>query len=342
MSSPPPRRPRPRRPDSDRLAWRVALRPPSASASGACGRPARRLRADLRRRRGRPARRRSRSTTARRSAACSAAARPAPARPTWTGCGPAPTCRPCCGSPPATGRRWRCPAAGSGSRPSSPGPSRTGARRNTRAGSRRNIAAHYDLGNDFYRLFLDETMTYSSAVFASAGQSLADAQREQVPALRPTPGSRRPARPRDRHGLGRVRAVRGGRAGLPGDDRSRSRSEQFELARERVRDAGLEDLVDVQLRDYRDIEGTYDAIVSIEMLEAVGAEYLATFFETCDRALRPGRPPEPPGHHVPGRRLRAQLRGANWIQTYIFPGGLCPSLAVIERATATRGCSSPA
>ena len=109
--------------------------------------------------------------------------------------------------------------------------------------------------------------------------------------------------------------------------------EQYELARERVRDAGLSDLVDIQLRDYRDIEGTYDAIVSIEMLEAVGAEYFGTFFEVCDRALRPGGRMSLQSITFPDAAYERQRRGANWIQTYIFPGGLCPSLAVIERAT---------
>jgi len=109
--------------------------------------------------------------------------------------------------------------------------------------------------------------------------------------------------------------------------------EQHALARERVRDAGLEHMVDVQLRDYRDVEGTYDAIVSIEMLEAVGAEYHATFFETCDRALRPGGRLSLQVITFPDAAYERQLRGANWIQTYIFPGGLCPSLAVIEGAT---------
>ena len=109
--------------------------------------------------------------------------------------------------------------------------------------------------------------------------------------------------------------------------------EQFELAGSRVRAAGLEHLIDVQLCDYRDIEGTYDAIVSIEMLEAVGAEYLGTFFETCDRALRPGGRLSVQVITFPDAAYERQLRGANWIQTYIFPGGLCPSLAMIERAT---------
>jgi cyclopropane-fatty-acyl-phospholipid synthase len=109
--------------------------------------------------------------------------------------------------------------------------------------------------------------------------------------------------------------------------------EQHALATERVREAGLAHLVDVRLCDYRDVSGTYDAIVSIEMLEAVGAEYFGTFFEICDRALRPGGRLSLQVITFPDAAYEQQLRGANWIQTYIFPGGLCPSLAVLERAT---------
>ncbi|MGO9181032.1 MAG: class I SAM-dependent methyltransferase [Candidatus Limnocylindrales bacterium] len=93
------------------------------------------------------------------------------------------------------------------------------------------------------------------------------------------------------------------------------------------------DLVDIQLRDYWEIRGTYDAIVSIEMLEAVGAEYYATFFEVCDAALMPGGRMSLQSITFPDAAYETQRRGANWVQTYIFPGGLCPSLAVIERAT---------
>jgi cyclopropane-fatty-acyl-phospholipid synthase len=99
-----------------------------------------------------------------------------------------------------------------------------------------------------------------------------------------------------------------------------------------VRAAGLSDLVDVQLRDYRDIEGTYDAIVSIEMVEAVGAEYFGTYFEACDRALRPGGKMSLQAIVFPDVAYEPQRRGANWIQLYIFPGGLLPSLAEIERS----------
>jgi cyclopropane-fatty-acyl-phospholipid synthase len=109
--------------------------------------------------------------------------------------------------------------------------------------------------------------------------------------------------------------------------------EQHDLARERVHEAGLDGLVDIRLQDYRDVSGTYDAIVSIEMLEAVGAEYLPIFFEACDRALRPGGRMSLQSITFPDSTYERQLHGANWIQTYIFPGGLCPSLAIIERAT---------
>ena len=207
------------------------------------------------------------------------------------------------------------------------------ARRNTRAGSRRNIAAHYDLGNDFYRLFLDETLTYSSAVFASPDQSLADAQRNKYRII-----AERAGLARGRHvleigtGWGGFALYAAGELGCRVTSITISRA-QWELARERVRAAGLQGLVDVQLRDYREISGTYDAIVSIEMLEAVGAEYFATFFAVCDRALAPGGRMSLQSITFPDAAYESQRRGANWIQQYIFPGGLCPSLAVIERST---------
>jgi cyclopropane-fatty-acyl-phospholipid synthase len=206
-------------------------------------------------------------------------------------------------------------------------------RRNTRTGSRRNIAAHYDLGNDFYQLFLDETMTYSSAVFATPDQSLAEAQRNKYRIVAANAGLAA-----GQHvleigtGWGGFALYAAGELGCRVTSVTISR-EQYDLARARVHAAGLDDLVEVQLRDYRDVEGTYDAIVSIEMLEAVGAEYLATFFEVCDRALRPGGRMSLQVITFPDAAYERQRRGANWIQTYIFPGGLCPSLAVIERAT---------
>ena len=107
---------------------------------------------------------------------------------------------------------------------------------------------------------------------------------------------------------------------------------QHALATERIAAAGLADRVSVELCDYREIEGTYDAVVSIEMLEAVGAEYFPTFFAACDRALRPGGKLSLQVITLPDAAYEPQRRSANWIQTYIFPGGLLPSLAAIERS----------
>ncbi len=206
-------------------------------------------------------------------------------------------------------------------------------RRNSVDQSRRNIAAHYDLGNDFYRLFLDETMTYSCAVFASPDQSLADAQRNKYRVM-----AERAGLAAGMHvleigtGWGGFALYAAGELGCRVTTITISNA-QRDLAMARVRAAGLEDRVRVELRDYREVDGTYDAVVSIEMLEAVGAEYFETFFEACDRALAPGGKMSLQVITFPDVAYEPQRRGANWIQTYIFPGGLLPSLAVIERAT---------
>jgi len=205
-------------------------------------------------------------------------------------------------------------------------------RRNSRSGSRRNIVAHYDLGNDFYRLFLDETMTYSSAVFESPDQSLADAQRNKHRRMAEGAGLRPGMHILEiGSGWGGFAIYAAGELGCRVTSVTISKA-QRDLAVERVRAAGLADLVDIQLRDYREIEGTYDAIVSIEMLEAVGAEYYEAFFSACDRALKPGGRLSLQTIAFPDVAYERQRRGANWIQLYIFPGGLLPSLSVIERS----------
>jgi cyclopropane-fatty-acyl-phospholipid synthase len=206
------------------------------------------------------------------------------------------------------------------------------ARSNTRDQARKNIAAHYDLGNDFYRLFLDESMTYSSAVFEAPDQSLVDAQRAKY--RRIAEGARLSA---GMHvleigcGWGGFALYAAGELGCRVTSITISQA-QHDLATERVREAGLEHLVDIQLRDYREVDGQFDAVVSIEMLEAVGAEFHEAYFAAVDRALRPGGRFSLQVITFPDVAYDAQRRGANWIQTYIFPGGLCPSLAVIEQA----------
>ncbi len=202
--------------------------------------------------------------------------------------------------------------------------------RNTKRGARRNITAHYDLGNDFYRLWLDETMTYSSAVFESGEQSLADAQRNKYRRMAEMAGLER-----GQHvleigtGWGGFALYAAGELGCRVTSLTISQA-QHELASARIAAAGLSDTVDVQLRDYRDVQGTYDAIVSIEMLEAVGAEYYSDFFAACGNALKTGGGMSVQVITFPHDAFEAQLRGANWIQRYIFPGGVLPSLAAIE------------
>jgi cyclopropane-fatty-acyl-phospholipid synthase len=210
-------------------------------------------------------------------------------------------------------------------------------RRNNRTGARRNIAAHYDLGNDFYRLWLDETMTYSSAVFETPEQSLADAQRAKYRRIADRAGLHAGMHVLEiGSGWGGFALYAAGELGCRVTTITISR-EQFELARARIAEAGLTDRVDVELRDYRDVTGTYDAVVSIEMLEAVGAAYYRTFFDVCDRSLRLGGRLSLQVITFPDAAYERQRRGANWIQTYIFPGGLCPSLSVIERSTRDTG-----
>jgi cyclopropane-fatty-acyl-phospholipid synthase len=205
-------------------------------------------------------------------------------------------------------------------------------RRNTLAGSRRNIEAHYDLGNDFYRLFLDETLTYSSAVFASPDQSLADAQRNKYRIVAERAGLAPGMEVLEiGSGWGGFALYAAGELGCRVTSITVSPA-QHALATERIAQAGLSDRARVELRDYREIEGRYDAIVSIEMLEAVGAEYYGTFFEACDRALKPGGRVSLQSICFPDVAYEPQRRSSNWIQQYIFPGGLLPSLAAIERS----------
>lgn len=206
------------------------------------------------------------------------------------------------------------------------------ARRNTLRQSAANIRAHYDLGNDFYRLFLDETLTYSSAVFATPDQSLADAQRNKYRIIAERAGLERGMHVLEiGSGWGGFALHAAAELGCRVTTITISKA-QHDLATQRVRDAGLADRVSVELRDYRELSGTYDAIVSIEMLEAVGAEFFATFFAACDRALAPGGKMSLQTITLPDVGYEPQRRGVNWIQAYIFPGGLVPSLAAIERS----------
>ena len=213
----------------------------------------------------------------------------------------------------------------------------------TRDGARRNIGRHYDLSNEFFALFLDETMTYSSALFETAADGtpvaadrlLGQAQRRKIDRLL------------DQAGVGPAAGCsRSAPAGASWRSRPASAvpivrtvtisARQRELAARRVAEAGLADRVSVELRDYRDVDGQYDAICSVEMIEAVGERYWDTYFAQLDRLLAPGGRVALQTITMPHDRMLASRRTYTWIQKYIFPGGLIPSVTAIENSLGRR------
>jgi cyclopropane-fatty-acyl-phospholipid synthase len=198
-------------------------------------------------------------------------------------------------------------------------------RSNTRRGSRRNIAYHYDLGNDFYRLWLDPGMTYSSAIFDKEHPDLAAAQDNKYRQL---------AEQLDLQPHHRVLEIGCGWGGFAEFAAKHygcrivcltlSR-EQLAWARERIEQAGLSQQVEFRLQDYRDVKGTFDRIVSIEMFEAVGEENWPTYFAQLRRCLAPGGRAGLQTISIADDRYDAYRNNADFIQKYIFPGGMLPS-----------------
>lgn len=208
-------------------------------------------------------------------------------------------------------------------------------RANSRTGSQRNIAYHYDLGNDFYARWLDETWTYSAAVFASADEPLAAAQRSKYDVLLdridPAPGEHILEIGCGWGGFARhAAATRDVR--VTGITLSK---EQLNFARGQAEMAGLADRIDFQLRDYRDVTGCYDHVVSIEMYEAVGEAYWPTYFKAVREALKPGGRAAIQAITIDDARFDYYRRNVDFIQEYIFPGGMLASPAIfVEHAEA--------
>jgi len=209
-------------------------------------------------------------------------------------------------------------------------------RGNTQTNSRRNIAEHYDLGNAFYRLFLDDTMMYSSGIFESPESTLEQASIEKLERV-----CRRLRLARN-HTLVEIGTGWGGMALHAARDFGCSvvtttiSERQKEMAEERIRDAGLADRVTVLSQDYRNLQGQYDKLVSIEMIESVGHEYLETFFATCSRLLKPDGSMLLQAIVIGDQQYDRYRRSADFIQRYIFPGGCLPSVARICECVARR------
>ncbi|MCA8941247.1 MAG: class I SAM-dependent methyltransferase, partial [Planctomycetes bacterium] len=209
-------------------------------------------------------------------------------------------------------------------------------RRNTKSGSKANIAAHYDLGNDFFERFLDPTMTYSSACFAHPGMTLEQASIEKLDRL-----CRKLDLKPDDHlleigtGWGSMAIHAARHYGCRVTTTTISR-QQFELARERVRRAGLEDRIEVLERDYRDLEGEYDKLVSVEMIEAVGHEFLGDYMHACSARLKPDGVMAIQVITIQDQLYARAVREVDFIKRYIFPGSFIPSITAIGDAMAAR------
>lgn len=208
--------------------------------------------------------------------------------------------------------------------------------RNDLPGSRRNIEAHYDLSNDLFEAFLDPTMSYSSALFADdrpyAEQDLAAAQLRKINAIL------------DQADVGagsRVLEIGTGWGALAIEAAGRGATvttvtlsrEQAELARRRADVSGVGDRIEIRIQDYREVTGSYDAVVSVEMIEAVGEEFWPTYFSSLDRLLAPGGVVAIQAILMEHDRYLATRRSYGWIQKHIFPGGMIPSLEAIDSTT---------
>jgi cyclopropane-fatty-acyl-phospholipid synthase len=210
-------------------------------------------------------------------------------------------------------------------------------RRNTRKGSQRNIEAHYDLGEAFYRAWLDPTMTYSAALYANDGETLQQAQVNKYRALAKAidlqPGQSVLEIGCGWGGFAEYAAAEFG-ATVTAATISR---DQHDFARRRMADAGLSERVDVRLIDYRDLAGTYDRVVSIEMFEAVGEAYWATYFDKVRQSLKPGGRAGLQIITIRDDLYDAYRHQTDFIQKYIFPGGALPCERRLVEATSEAG-----
>jgi len=209
---------------------------------------------------------------------------------------------------------------------------------NTMDGSRDNVRAHYDLSNDLFEAFLDPTMSYSAAWFdesesVPSAARLEEAQLRKIDGVLDFAGVTAGTRLLEiGTGWGAL-AIRAAQRGAQVTTVTIS-AEQLAFAAGRVAEAGMSDRVDLRLQDYREVEGEFDAIVSVEMIEAVGEAYWPVYFATLDRLLAPGGKVSIQAITMAHQRVLATKRSFSWIQKYIFPGGIIPSLQSIDETLA--------
>ena len=210
---------------------------------------------------------------------------------------------------------------------------------NTKRQALKNISYHYDLGNDFYSLWLDETMTYSSALFNTSQESLEKAQIAKYASMVDQMG----VKPGD-HVL-EIGCGWGGFAEYAAKERGLKvtgltiSKEQLEYAQKRIKRKGLSDKVNLKLQDYRDETGVYDGVASIEMFEAVGEKYWPVYFDKIKQCLKPGKQATLQIITIQDARWEVYRKSVDFIQKYIFPGGMLPSPSVLRQEIHRAGLS---
>lgn len=207
------------------------------------------------------------------------------------------------------------------------------ANRNTKTGSKANIEAHYDLGNELYTRLLDTSMMYSAAVYPHATASLAEAQQHKLELI----CQKLQLSPEDHlleigTGWGGLALYAAQHFGCRVTTTTIS-EQQYQYAQQQVQDAGLQDRITLLKQDYRDLTGQYDKLVSIEMIEAVGYEFMPGFFRQCNQLLKPGGKMLLQSITIADQRFGYYLNNVDFIQRYIFPGGFLPSMTELAKAS---------
>lgn len=206
-------------------------------------------------------------------------------------------------------------------------------RKNSKTNSRKNISAHYDLSNEFYKLMLDETMMYSSAVFSHKEQDLYEAQKNKLEKLSSKLNLKEGSKVLEIGSGWGAMALH-----LANDKKCEVTTvtlsvEQKKLCENRFKEHNVEDKIDILLKDYRDLNGKFDAIIAVEMFEAVGKEYFHIFFKKCQELLKPNGVLVLQVITMPDQRYKDYSKGTDFIQKYIFPGGHLPSISKILEVT---------